>query len=215
MNRTIILKAVIVLFISVFAFGVENDILGNSRQKTSGGDQLRLMDYGLSVNGIYSMPSGSIVNAMNGALGGSITIMDHNVLYFLLPKLSIGLSGDYINYTCKAGSGNSFQTINSKILGKYDLSFNDIPGSFFVEGGGGVSFETLTLLGSEYYNIDPLFQIGIGYETGLNENFTIQVGINYMFVPESYISALSRDGAFINISLGINYEFQLGGGRRK
>ena len=203
------------LYFSFFAFGVENDILGNNRQKTPEGGQFKFLDYGLAVRGIYSLPSGNIVNATNSALGGSVTLMNHNALFFLLPKLSIGLSGEYINYACKAGSGNYLQTINAKLLGKYDIRFEELPGSFFLEGGGGVSFETLTLLGAEYSNIDPLFQIGIGYETGLDENFTIQAGINYMIVPESYISASARDGSFINISLGINYEFQLGGGRKK
>ncbi|GEM_PF-3381458 len=204
-----------ILFLSAaFGFGA-NNVLGNRQLRQSGGDNVKQGDFGIALKALYGMPSGLSANGLNSAIGANLTLADHNTLNFISLNLSLELAADYIVYTTRAGIGNSLTTLNPKLLLRYDVKIPDFPGLLYLEAGGGVSMETLNLLGVSYTNNDPLYQGGIGYETGLADNFNLQAVVSYVYVPESSITGATRDGAYLTLSLGINYEFSLGGGKKK
>ncbi|MFH1824279.1 MAG: hypothetical protein ABH873_03525 [Candidatus Firestonebacteria bacterium] len=199
-------------FISLESYSQQKIIGGgvNTRNKS---ETMQLGWLGISAKGTYSLPSGDISNVLNGSLGAELTVVYRN---FILNDFDIQLSSSYQNYTNKADSSNQFQTINVKLLGRYNFFVPDVPGCIYVEAGGGVSFETLTASSVKLDNIDPIYHFGVGYEIGIFENFTLQTGINYLLMPQKYIVDAIRDGSFINFSIGINYEFlEEKGGKRK
>ncbi|MFH1528658.1 MAG: hypothetical protein ABIG69_18785 [Bacteroidota bacterium] len=198
-----ILTICIVFFMSFQSFG-QNKVIGGNISSKNKSETMQLGWLGISVKGIYRMPSGEITNVLNGSPGAELTVIYRN---FLLNDLDLQLIGGYQNYTGKVDSSNTFQTINAKLLGRYNFFVPDIPGCIYVEAGGGLSFETLIVSSSKLDNIDPIYQIGLGYEIGIFENFTLQTGINYLHMPEKYIAGAVRDGSFINLGIGINYEF--------
>ncbi len=204
----------ILLLAAVSCFGA-NTVLGNRQVRQSDGDSTKQGDLGFAVRALYSMPSGLIGNGLNSALGVNATLSEHNTLNFISLNLSLELSADYIVYTAKAGTGNNLTVLNPKLLLRYDIRMNELPGLLFVEAGGGVSMETLNLLGTAYTNNDPLYQGGIGYETQLLDGLNFQAVVSYTYVSESGTAGAIRDGAFLSLGLGLNYEFQFGGGKRK
>ncbi|MFH1823600.1 MAG: hypothetical protein ABH873_00015 [Candidatus Firestonebacteria bacterium] len=199
----------ILLFIVVGQVHSENII--NAPIKPAGysgeseGMQLGLL--GVSVRGIYSQPIGEIRNVFNPGLGAELVISYRD---FLFKDLDIQLVGDYQSYTGKVDNSNKLQSIIVKLLGRYNFYIKYTPGCFYFDFGGGMANQTLNLPSSSVNNIDPVYHLGVGYEVEIIKSLTAQAGVNCVFIPERYISNATRDGSFINISLGINYNFLKG-----
>ncbi len=214
MKRRIGICFGVLFLLAATSFGA-NNVLGNRELRRSGKDSIKQGDLGVAVRAIYGMPSGLVANGLNSSVGANMTLADHNSLNFISLNLSLELAADYVVYTAKAGIGNSLTTLNPKLLLRYDVKIDEIPGMLYLEAGGGVSMETLNLLGVSYTNNDPLYQGGIGYETTLVDNLNFQAVVSYVYVPEIGTTGATRDGAYLNFSAGLNFEFSLGGGKTK
>ena len=57
-------------------------------------------------------------------------------------------------------------------------------------------------------------RVGFGYEVNISDNINLLAGLNYNLLPEKGIAGATRDGSFLNICLGVSYEFY-GENRRK
>jgi hypothetical protein len=204
------MKKIFFLVILLFTISVQvySEGIINAPIKSIGvGDEFGRMQFGwlgISARGIYSIPVGEMINVLNNGLGGELVISYRS---FLLKDLDIQLIGGYENYTGEVNSSDTLQTIILKLLVRYNFYFKGTPGCLFVDLGGGVAFETLTFSSTKYDNIDPAYHIGIGYEVEIIKSLTFQLGVSYLFIPQKYIANAQRDGSFINVGLGINYEF--------
>lgn len=199
----IMLIITVVLCVSSLCYADSKVVGGYSKGKPRLSD-FKFGSFGVSLRGLYSIPTGDIVNVLNGSIGPEIL---GTYRKFLIDDLDLELSGSLNTYTGKFDSTNTFQTINVKLLGRYNIKIEDLEGVFFINAGGGVSFEKLTVSSSSADNIDPIWSFGAGYEVALFDNITLQVNISYMLMPEKYIASAYRDGSFINFIIGLNYEF--------
>lgn len=182
----------------------------NSAGNTIGGilkksytEKLQLGCFSVSAGAGLSLPSGDIANVLNGGTDLRIALSYNNILF---DDLSLVLTGGYCVYTGQIDNTNLFATIKAGLLGRYYLYFDEIPGSIFVEVGGGVALETLTVASTSLNNIDPIFIFGAGYEVGIVQELSLVVNTNYLFMPQKYIAGAFRDGSYINIGVGIKYE---------
>lgn len=200
---------VILLFIITAQVYAENII--NAPIKSIGYtgefEHMQLGWLGITAKGIYGMPVGEIRNVFNPGMGAELIISYRD---FLFKDLDIQLVGGYQNYTGKVDSSNTVQSIIVKLLGRCNLYFKHTPGCFYFDFGGGIAVETLNLPSSSLDNIDPVYHIGLGYEIEIIKSLTGQIGVSYVFIPERYISSATRDGSFVNIGIGINYNFLKG-----
>ncbi|OGF51274.1 MAG: hypothetical protein A2044_04105 [Candidatus Firestonebacteria bacterium GWA2_43_8] len=202
-------KMVLVCFLLLFVpFGgvlvAQNNVFtGSVRKSASQDNAVPMGQFGVTVAGVYSLPSGDIANVYNGAIGPELTLTYRN---FLLNGLHLQLAGDYLSYTGKVDPANIFTNIIAKLSARYDFGLADIPGLVFLKAGGGADFETLTIGTVSIDNIDPIYSFGIGYETKCFDNFTLVFEFNYSLLPEKYIPGATRDGSFINIVIGLNCE---------
>jgi hypothetical protein len=214
MNRIIRIMVIVVciLVIPLLAFSESLMPVSYSSQKSK---KLEFGFLGVSARGIYNMPIADVLNVLNGGLGPEVAITYRS---FLFKNFHLVAIGDYTTYTGKVNSDNKLSTINVKLLGRYDVYPLEDLASFIPSGvvyvnlGGGVSFETLTMPLETINNIDPIFQGGIGYELGLMKDITLNIGVNYIMLYEKVNASADKNGSFISFSLGLNYEF---GGKRR
>lgn len=206
MRKVSIITLVLALFIGSFSAAGE---VGTAQKKQF--DAPTLGDYGISVKAVSSAPAGDIADVYNGAIGVEVAPVYRN---FLISDLDASVFGSYSNYSGKANSANSLTTINIGLLGRYNFKVADVPGVVFAEAGGGLSLQSQTISGVGFDNIDPLYRVGFGYEVNISDNINLLAGLNYNLLPEKGIAGATRDGSFLNICLGVSYEFY-GENRRK
>jgi hypothetical protein len=177
---------------------------GYARTDKGENKDLALGNFGFSVLGVLSMPSGDIAKVLNPTVGPEVSLTYRN---FLMKNFHLQLSGDFLTYTGKVDTSNTFTNISATLTGRYDLKMKEIPGIIYLSAGGGTGFETLTVGGVVLDNIDPMYKLGFGYEASAFGNFTMRFDIKYVMLPQKYISGASRDGSFLNIYAGVNMEF--------
>lgn len=197
---------------SIFA-SRENAIFSNVQKKVQEtGIKTGETTFGVYLN--YGLPSGDLVNVLNSAAGIELAVIKRNIL---IKDFHLLLRGSFNQYYGKFNSREYLGIIEAKLAGRYDFLIPEIPGVFFLEAGGGVAFENISVSGFAGDNIDPLYSFGAGYEFNVSEVFTFQGMVSYSLMPQKYVSGAARDGSFIKIHAGVNYnlETESRGGKKK
>ncbi len=200
---------VLLLMLSVVFSGAFADRSENVVKRTKARTQSNQFGgFGVEAHGLYSLPAGDIVNVLSPAIGfgASLTYRD-----FLVESFDLKLVGEMTTFPLIEKASNTLAATNIKLLGRYniwpDFMSETIPGCIYVEAGGGVSMQKLSMGAAVFENNDILYQGGLGVELIFFQNFTFTAGASYVLIPQKYLAGATRDGSFINICAGINYEF--------
>jgi hypothetical protein len=161
-------------------------------------------DFGIALHGLFSLPAGEVSSVFESALGGEAALTFRK---FPFKDLHLVIVSDYLVYSGKVYNTDKLSVLIPKALARYDVVFQEVPGVFYGTLGFGLAFEWAKTGSDEFTNIDPVFEGGVGYEMNLSQVLTLQCGVNYMLMPEKY-SGAAKDGAFLNIYIGVNYEFK-------
>ncbi|MFH1074273.1 MAG: hypothetical protein V1752_04205 [Candidatus Firestonebacteria bacterium] len=155
------------------------------------------------VKGGYVLPLPNLSNTLNGAIsyGGAVQAV--------LPCIPLITKWEVsFNTATLASKNNAANTLALSPLilsGIFDIP---MPGlNPFVKVGGGLIFETSTLIGVVTIQNDPVFIGGVGISAPLMPAVSIKVEADYMFIYQTWVTGATENGSTINLNLGVNAGF--------